>query len=198
MNYRILYVSIFTLALTLSAASTNDDQPHQGMVSMSFSGSLTVLPPITLKQPGGNAQPNELTAAGDGSLGPFTVHDVRATAVNPTASGCAAPDNSFTLPFVAVAGLFRFNDGSLLTYKLVDGNECVNLTKLSATVVLHLQITGGTRQLQGASGTLTFTSAPAFPILFDVTPEPFTLAVLIEVPNVVVTGTLVVPKNNKP
>jgi len=50
-----------------------------------------------------------------------------------------------------------------------------------------LQITGGTRRFENASGTLTFTSAPAFSILFDVTGQ---LAVLIEVPDVVVTGTI--------
>jgi hypothetical protein len=37
-----------------------------------------------------------------------------------------------SLALVALAGLFRFNDGSLLTYKLVDGNECANRTRFSA------------------------------------------------------------------
>src|SRR5262249_28903558 len=153
MNRRILSISIFALVLSLSATSIRAAGTNERMVSMSFSGSLTTLSPISLV-PGGNADPNELTGAGDGSLGPFTVHDVRATTVSPTATGCAAPDTSFTLAFVAVAGVFRFKDGSILTTRLINGNECVNLTKRSATVVLNLQITGGSQKFENASGML--------------------------------------------
>lgn len=191
--------SILTLALTLSAASMQAQQSPQQpadsncskgcQVQMSFSGTLTVLPPINFFMAPPTATPFELTGAGNGSLGRFTVHDVRATLPFPKPL-----PNPPCVPFVILAGVFRFDDGgpgSLLMTKLINGSECVNTTDFTAIVTLSLQITGGTGRFAGASGMLNFTSAPAEALLFDNTGPPS--AVLIAVTEVTVKGTLILP-----
>jgi hypothetical protein len=201
------YTSILVLALTLSAASIHAQQSHKPPdnlkcskgcpVQMSFSGMLTAVPGITFQGvvPGTIATPLELTAAGNGDslLGPFTVHDLRATSLpkTPPAGVC---QNQFYFEFVVLFGVFRFDDassGSLLTTQLMNGYECVNPSDKTATVNLTVQITGGSGRFAKASGMLNFTSAPAKALAF--TPNGPPDAVLIAVPSVAVSGMLFVP-----
>src|ERR1700730_5062975 len=129
-------ISTFALVLTLGAAILQAEGPAQQTVRMTFSGSGTYL-----ARPGNLIPPMpsvtigpvvDLTTAGDGSLGRFTLHDVSATSANPTGFGCAGP-NSIAFTFVAAGGVYRFDDGSLLTTRLKAGTVCINLQDDSAT-----------------------------------------------------------------
>jgi hypothetical protein len=164
---------------------------------MSFSGMLTQVPGISFAgvAPTTIETPLELTAAGDGDkmLGPFTVHDLRATSL-PKTPPVGVCQNQIYFEFVVLFGVFRFDDassGSLLTTQLMNGYECVNTADLTATVNLTVKITGGSGRFAKASGTLNFMSAPAKALAFTSNGPPD--AILIAVPSVTVTGMLVVP-----
>ena len=111
------HVTTLVLVLMCSASIQAREYP----VHMTYSGSATYptvsAPPLSLVT-GGNGPLTDLTVEGNGSLGPFTLHEVAATTANPTGFGCAAPDNSAAFTFVKAGGIFRFQDGSLLTYEL--------------------------------------------------------------------------------
>jgi hypothetical protein len=182
---------IWTFVLVLmSSASIQARELH---VNMTYSGSITgpivSAPPLSLV-PGGNSPLTDLTVAGDGSFGPFTLHEVAATTTSPTSFGCAAPDNSAAFTFVKAAGIFRFQDGSLLTYELKAGISCIDFTKGFGNTTLTEQITGGTGRFKNASGTLTIKVPMSYPVLFDAT---MTHPVLLAVPSGEVTGTIVLP-----
>ena len=52
----------------------------------------------------------------------------------------------------AGAGVFRFQNGSLLIVKVMDGSGCVNLTAGNAALAVNYEITGGTGRFTDASG----------------------------------------------
>src|SRR5262249_8212817 len=83
-------------------------------------------------------------------------------------SNCSGA-NQFYFPIVTGAGVFRFQDGSLLTVSITEGAICADLTAghLSATY----QITGGTGRFKGASGVLKLT-ATLTPVLSDASGNP--------------------------
>lgn len=182
-------ISILVLVLTFGSSGT---LARDLQVQMAFSGSETLLARQVDLVPGGNSAVGELTTAGNGSLGPFTYHNVNATTVNPTGFGCAGP-NSIAFTFVALGGVYRFEDGSLLTTKLKAGTVCVDLAAGSAADIITEEITGGTGRFKNASGTLTTTTTGDHPILFDVTGQQ---PVLIAIPDARVTGTLILPDDN--
>jgi hypothetical protein len=185
-------ISTFALVFTLSAASIHAEESRQLTVRMTFSGSGTYLARAVNLIPNmpsvANGPVDDLIAAGDGSLGPFTLHDVSATTANPTGFGCAGP-NSIAFTFVAAGGVYRFEDGSLLTTRLKAGTVCINLTAGSAADNVTEEITGGTGRFKNASGTLTTTTTSDHPVLFDASMQP----VLVAIPSAVVTGTIVLP-----
>ena len=172
-------ISALALVLTLGTASITAQESRQLAVRMTFSGSGTYLArPVNLipNMPGvANGPVVDLTTAGNGSLGPFTLHDVSATTANPTGFGCAGP-NSIAFTFVAAGGVYRFEDGSLLTTKLKAGTVCINLTAGSAADNVTEEITGGTGRFKNASGTLTTTTASDYPVLFDASMQPVLVA----------------------
>jgi hypothetical protein len=186
-------ISTFALVLTLVAATIQAEGSAQQTVRMTFSGSGTYLArPVNLipNMPSvTNGPVVDLTTARDGSLGRFTLHDVSATSANPTGFGCAGP-NSIAFTFVAAGGVYRFDDGSLLTTKLKAGTVCINLAAGSAADTVTEEITGGTGRFKNASGSLTTTTTSDYPVLFDASMQP----VLVAIPNAVVTGTIVLPK----
>jgi hypothetical protein len=182
-------ISIFMLAVASGAAGIHAEESQP--VRMTFSGSGTyptvAAPPVNLAT-GGNSSLSDLTVAGDGSFGPFTLHEVAATTPSPTSAGCAAPDLSAAFAFVKAAGVYRFQDGSLLTYELKSGTSCIDFTKGFASSALTHRITGGTGRFKNASGTLNVKVPTSYPILFDVTNM---IPVLIVFPSGEVTGTIV-------
>src|SRR5207244_10528403 len=73
-----------------------------------------------------NTSPVEENVAGNGALGPFTFRNVTADETSPPSqppSTCSGSTHLY-LPRVAGAGIFRFQDGSLLNVKLIQGSDC--------------------------------------------------------------------------
>src|SRR5712671_2107488 len=106
-----------------------------------------------------NLQPNTVTdehhSAGNGTFGAFTFRELHAD-VSPAPqppSGCSGPN----FAIVAGAGVFQFQDGSLLIVTVKDGSGCINLAAGYAALIVNYQITGGTGRFEGASGALTMT-----------------------------------------
>jgi hypothetical protein len=107
-----------------------------------------------------NLQPNTVTdeqhSAGNGTFGEFTFRELHADvapAPQPP-SGCSGPN----FAVVAGAGVFRFQDGSLLIVTVKDGSGCINPAAGNAALSVNYQITGGTGRFEGASGALTYTA----------------------------------------
>jgi hypothetical protein len=127
---------------------------HDESVSMTFSGT-SAPSTINLQQPDTNT--GEDSFAGGGTLGSFTVRNVRAMANSPTASSTCSGPNELFFTEPAGASVFRFQDGSLLELNLTQGADCINLTTGLAHCTLTFQITGGTGRFTHASGVLTMT-----------------------------------------
>ena len=118
---------------------------------MTFSGT-NVATTINLRP---NTVTDEQQSAGTGTFGAFTFRELHADgpAAQPP-SGCSGPN----FAVVAGAGVFRFQDGSLLIVTVKDGSGCVNLAAGNAALIINYQITGGTGRFEGASGALTLTA----------------------------------------
>ena len=144
------HIATIALTLTLGVASV---YARQLPVHMRFSGTSGPSP-IDLQQPNSvNFQEN---VTGDGSLGPFTYHDLRAASFPPqTSSTCSGP----LLAPLFGGGVIRFQDGSLLTFSIKpnQGGDCIDLVQKVARCTLTLEITGGTGRFHNASGVLTYT-----------------------------------------
>jgi hypothetical protein len=134
---------------------------------MTFSGtvggSTAQLAPDTSK--------DEQNVAGNGTLGRFTFLELHADTASPQPSSTCLPGNApprVYFPTVAGGGVFRFQDGSLLTVKLTEGSYCINLSPppVLGHYIATYQITGGTGRFDAASGVLTLT-AIFIPALFD-------------------------------
>jgi len=148
---------ILTAALAVPAAA-------QKPVKMRFSGS-NVATTINLRP---NTVTDETHLAGKGTLGAFTFRELHADGASPQPpSDCSGP--SFAV--VAGAGVFRFQDGSLLIVTVVDGEGCVNPAAGKAAITVKYEITGGTRRFKGASGDLTMRATIA-PVLFNASNAP--------------------------
>jgi hypothetical protein len=131
----------------------------QEQVKMKFSGTAAGSV-VNLNYP--NSSGDEDNFAGTGTLGSFTLRNVRAMNNNPSSppSTCkGANEIFFTEP--AGAGVLRFEDGSLLYLQLTpgEGGDCINIATNTANCALTFQITGGTGRFKKASGTLNFTEA---------------------------------------
>jgi hypothetical protein len=159
------YIAAIALMLNLGVASLYAQRYPAKMV---FSG--TVAPStVNLQQPG--TTNDEENYAGNGSLGSFTFRNVRAiTALPQSSSTCSGP-NKIALSSKAGAGVFRFQDGSLLKVNLTQGEDCIDLAAGEAHCTLTFQITGGTGRFKDASGALTLTET-VVPVLADALNNP--------------------------
>ena len=129
---------------------------------MTFSGTVE---PSTIKlQPDTNT--DEGNVAGNGTLGPFTFRELHADTASPQPSSTCSGPTRIYFPTVSGGGVFRFQDGSLLTVNITEGAICIDFAAGMAHLTENYQITGGTRRLKGASGTLTLT-ATLIPVLFN-------------------------------
>jgi hypothetical protein len=149
------HIATVALMLHLGVAGV---YAQQRPVKMTFSGTLGDRP--------FNILPNTVTleqvVAGDGTLGPFTFTELHADPASPQPSSSCSPGPYF--PTVAGAGVFRFQDGSLLTVTVTEGAICLDLVQMMGHLTESYQITGGTGRFKDASGTLTLT-ATAHPVL---------------------------------
>src|ERR1700680_1685308 len=145
------HIATVALMLNLGVAGV---YAQQRPVKMTFSGTLG---PSTLSlQP--NTNTDEQNLAGNGTLGPFTFRELHADPAAPQPSStCSGPTHLY-FPNVAGGGVFRFQDGSLLTVGVTAGSSlCIDLTAGLGHLTTTYQITGGTGRFKGASGTLTLT-----------------------------------------
>jgi hypothetical protein len=161
---------IAALMLNLGVAGV---YAQQTPIRMTFSGTGAPTA-IDLKYP--NTKNGEESLAGSGTLGSFTFRMVEATANAPQPSTTCS---GLFFQTVAGAGLFRFQDGSLLSATITQGGDCIDFVHLVAHCTWTFKITGGTGRFQDASGvlTLTETSTPALtdamnnPVFFTETGE---------------------------
>ncbi len=142
------YITTVALMFNLGVAGV---YAQERPVKMTFSGTNVA---TTI-----NLQPNTVTdeqhSAGDGTFGPFTFRELHADGPSPQPpSDCSGPN----FAIVAGAGVFRFQDGSLLIVTVKDGSGCVNPAAGKAALSVNYQITGGTGRFEGASGALTYTA----------------------------------------
>jgi hypothetical protein len=157
-------IATMALMLNLGVASVYAQHP----VKMVFSGT-SAASTVNLQQP--DASNDEDNFAGTGTLGSFTFRNVRAIANSPTPSSTCSGPNLLHFADPAGAGVFRFQDGSLLKVNLTQGDDCVDLAAQEGHCTLTLQITGGTGRFKNASGTLTFTET-SVPVLADAVHNP--------------------------
>lgn len=143
------YLAVVAVMLTLGVPRVYAQE--ETPVEMTFSGT-NVATTINLR-PG--TITDEHHSAGRGSLGPFTFRELHAD------QGGAPPTPTCSGPHflvVAGAGVFSFQDGSLLIVTLTEGDGCVNPAAGNALLTVKYQITGGTGRFEGASGALTMTA----------------------------------------
>jgi hypothetical protein len=149
------HIATMTLMLNLGIAGV---YAQQHPVKMTFSGTLG---PSTLSL-APNTNTDEQNLAGNGTLGPFTFRELHADPAAPQPSSTCSPGNApprLYFPNVAGGGVFRFQDGSLLTVGVTAGSSiCIDLSAGVAHLTTNYQITGGTGRFEGASGALTMTA----------------------------------------
>jgi hypothetical protein len=159
------HTATMALMVTLGISGVH---AQQFPVYMTFSGdgSPSI---IDLKQP--NANTSEENLAGYGTQGQFTFRLVKASAASPQPSSTCSGPNKLYFPNVAGAGLFRFQDGSLLKLNLTEGGDCIDFAANQAHCTLTFQVVGGTGRFQDASGVLTLTETGT-PIISDASNNP--------------------------
>ena len=160
------YIAALALMLNLGVATV---YAQQHSVKMTYSGTSGASA-IDLKQPG--AQTGAENFAGNGALGAFTFVLIsgETTSPQPPPSTCSGPANIY-FTRVGGAGVFRFQDGSLLKVNLTQGADCVDLAAQQGHCTLTLQIAGGTGRFKDASGTLWLTETNV-PVLADASNNP--------------------------
>ncbi|HEV3481986.1 MAG TPA: hypothetical protein VGR97_06610 [Candidatus Acidoferrales bacterium] len=144
-------IAMLTLLLHLGIAAV---YAQEAPVKMTFSGTSA---PSTINLPQPNTSSDGDNFAGQGTLGAFTVTNVRAIANYAGTSSTCSGANQLFLSELAGAGVFRFRDGSLLEIALTQGGDCIDLTTNVAHCTVTFHITGGTGRFQHASGALTMT-----------------------------------------
>jgi hypothetical protein len=138
------HIATAALMLTVGVAAAH----AQGRpIKMSYSGS-NVATTINL-QP--STVTDETQLAGTGTLGAFTFRELHADGAAPQPVACSGP----TFGVLTGAGVFRFQDGSLLIVTVTDGSGCINLAERNAALTVNYEITGGTGRFTNASGNLT-------------------------------------------
>jgi hypothetical protein len=158
------HAATVALMLHLSVAGV---YAQQSPVKMTFSGS-NVATTINLQS---ETVTDEEQLAGNGTLGPFTFRELHADTASPQPSSTCSDATHLYFPVVAGSGVFLFHDGSLMTVGITEGAVCVDLTAGVGHLVVAYQITGGTRRLKGASGTMTLTSTLTA-VLFNASDAP--------------------------
>ena len=143
------------LMFNLGIASLYAQQPaeeHSGgrRVRMRFSGSTMsttlAIAPDTLN--------HESHLAGNSSLGPFTYRGLWADDPGSRVIGSCGSGFGPNFRIVAGGGVFRFEDGSLLTVQLTEGTLCVDIADPANPVGRQFeiyQITGGTGRFKRAA-----------------------------------------------
>src|SRR5262245_3652754 len=106
---------------------------------------------------------DEEKLAGDGALGAFTYHGLRADGDLVPSPTCNTP---LFFPVATGSGVFRFDDGSLLVVNITGGGVCIDLAAMTAQLTESYVIASGTGRFEHASGNLTFVGNLA-PVVFN-------------------------------
>ena len=164
------YLATVALILNLGVAPA---YAQDESVKMDYSGTSTAASAVNLQQPG--TVTVEENFEGNGALGPFTVRIISAETNSPQEppSTCSGPANIY-LTRGAGAGVFRFQDGSLLKVNVTQGADCIDFAGQQGPqghCTVTFQIAGGTGRFKNASGTLTFTETTV-PVLADASNHP--------------------------
>jgi hypothetical protein len=162
------HIATVALMLSLGAAGV---YAQQRPVRMTFSGTAAAST-VDLQVPG--TSNSEDTTAGSGTLGSFTFRNVRAITAAPQPSNtCSGPTKLYFSSAVG-AGVFRFQDGSLLKVSLRQGSDCIDLAAQppQANCTMVFQVTGGTGRFKGASGGLITLTETVVPVLADASGNP--------------------------
>src|SRR5579875_1679772 len=102
MDAQMKYTAAIAVLLALGLA-TGSAQATQ--IKMTFSGTSETSP-TNLQQP--NTSNDGDNFAGNGTLGAFTLRNIRAIAISPTSSNTCSGSNQLYFPELAGAGVFRF------------------------------------------------------------------------------------------
>jgi len=155
-----------TAALMLGLGAASVYAQHVPLM-LTFSGTA-VSSAIDLQT---GAAAAEYNIAGSGTLGPFTFHGVEASSVPPGA--CPGTNHPY-----AGAGVFRFEDGSLLMVNLTQGSDCLQFTPTGpvAHCTRTFQITGGSGRLSKVSGGTIVLTETVLAVLFDASSNPVLFA----------------------
>lgn len=167
------YIASAVLLLILGVTVVSADQTT---VKMKFSGTAANSV-VNLQQP--NSSMDEDNFAGKGTLGSFTVRNIRSLPNSPTPSSTCSDSNLLHFTESTGGSVVRFQDGSLLYLSLTQGSDCINLTTGGGNCILTFRVTGGTGRFENASGSLTMTEkfvavlsdVYANPVLFAATGE---------------------------
>jgi hypothetical protein len=101
-----------------------------------------------------NTLNHETHVAGNSSLGPFTYRGLWADDPGSQSPGSCGRGFGPNFRLVAGGGVFRFEDGSLLTVQLTEGMACVDISDPAHPVGRQFetyQITGGTGRFKHAA-----------------------------------------------
>lgn len=159
------HIATVALMLNLGVVSV---YAQQRSVKMTFSGT-EAFSAVNLQIP--DTHTGEFNFAGNGTLGSFTFRHVEANGGSPQPSD-ACPATQVYVPTVAGAGVFRFQDGSLLRVKLTEGFDCIDFAAMEAHCTRIFQITGGTRRLRDVSGGILTLTERVVPVLLDALNNP--------------------------
>jgi hypothetical protein len=135
---------------------------RRAQVRMAFSGSM--VPTSIVVQP--DTITDEELLAGNGTLGPFTFRKLRTDELSPQSFGSCGSGSGPSIRVVAGGGVFRFEDGSLLTVTVTEGALCVDLDHAVGHLTETYQVTGGTGRFKDVSGVLQLTGTLK-PVLFS-------------------------------
>jgi hypothetical protein len=159
-----------TMALILGFGLTSvyaEERP----VRMRFSGSM--VPTSIVMQP--NTITDEELLAGDGPLGPFTFRKLRTDALAPQPLPACSGASLVNIPVVGGGGVFRFEDGSLLTVAITEGALCIDFSAVVGQLTETYQITGGTGRFRRVSGGTLTLRATVRPVLVSASGAPVLL-----------------------
>jgi hypothetical protein len=145
------HITTVALMLNLGVAGI---YAQQRPLKMTLSGSKV---PTTIDL-GPNTSTDEVHLAGNGTLGTFTFRGLRTDETIPQSFGRCGDGSGPILRVVAGGGVFRFQDGSLLTVLMTGGALCVDLDHVVGHLQETYQITGGTGRFEGAKGSLVLTA----------------------------------------
>jgi hypothetical protein len=158
------HIATMALMLNLGVAGV---YAHEKPVKMTYSGTEGASA-INLQIQ--DTHTGEFNFAGNGTLGSFTFRNVEADGAFPQQSS-TCPATQVYFQTVAGAGVFRFQDGSLLKVKLTEGFDCIDFAAQVAHCTRNFQITGGTGRFNDASGSLILTETVK-PVLADALNNP--------------------------